>query len=161
MVLGLNMMQFIYLHAFFSVIGLGAGLFVVIGFVSSKNFSILTSAFLVTTFLTSLTGFLFPWHGFSPGIILGILSVIALALAIFGIYVKKLAGPWRAVYVVSACVALYFNFFVLVAQAFDKVHVLHSIAPSQTSPGFAIAQLAVLVLFILITVRSVQKFHPV
>jgi hypothetical protein len=58
-------------------------------------------------------------------------------------------------------VALYFNFFVLVAQAFDKVRALHSIAPSQTSPGFAIAELAVLVLFVLITIRAVQKFHPV
>jgi hypothetical protein len=63
--------------------------------------------------------------------------------------------------VISACVALYFNFFVLVAQAFDKFRALHSIAPSQTSPGFVIAQLALLVLFILITIRSVQRFHPV
>jgi hypothetical protein len=153
-------MQLTYLHVFLSVIGLGAGVFVVLGFFSSKRFSILTTAFVVATFLTSLSGFLFPFHGVTPGIVLGVLSLIVLILATYALYIKKLAGIWRETYVITACLALYFNFFVLVAQAFDKVHVLHSIAPSQTSPGFAISQIAVLVLFILITVRSVQKFHP-
>jgi hypothetical protein len=161
MILGLNMMQFLYFHVFLSVIGLGAGVFVVIGFVSSKNFSILTTTFLITTVLTSVTGFLFPWHGFTPGIVIGILSVIVLAVAMFALYGKKLAGEWRVVYVLSTCVAFYFNFFVLVAQAFNKVSLLHSIAPSQKSPGFAVTQLFVLVLFILLSARSVKRFHPV
>ena len=86
--------------------------------------------------------------------------MIDLIFASYALYVKKLAGQSRAIYVITALVALYFNFFVLVAQAFDKVHVLHSIAPSQTSPGFALSQIAVLVLFILIAVRSVKDFHP-
>jgi len=161
MLQSLHVMQFTYLHVFLSVVGLGAGVFVVIGFFSSKKFSILTSTFIVSTFLTSLSGFLFPFHGVSPGIVLGVLSIIVLFVAIYALYARKMAGVWRTTYVISACVALYFNFFVLVAQAFDKVRVLHSIAPSQTSPGFAISEVAVLVLFILITIRSVQKFHPV
>ena len=78
----------------------------------------------------------------------------------YALYGKKLVGEWRATYVISACVALYFNFFVLVVQAFDKVKVLHSIAPSQTSPGFGITQAALLVLFILLATRSVKRFHP-
>jgi hypothetical protein len=161
MLQSLHVMQFTYLHVFLSVVGLGAGVFVVIGFFSSKRFSILTSTFLVSTFLTSLSGFLFPFHGVTPGIVIGILSLIVLFVAIYALYARKMAGEWRKIYVISACVALYFNFFVLVAQAFDKVRALHSIAPSQTSPGFAIAELAVLVLFVLITIRAVQKFHPV
>jgi hypothetical protein len=156
----MNSLQFTYLHVFLSVIGLGAGVFVELGFLSSKRFSILTTAFIVATFLTSLSGFLFPYHGVTPGIIVGILSVIILILATYALYVKKLAGQWRATYVITASVALYFNFFVLVAQAFDKVHVLHSIAPSQTSPGFGLVQLGLLILFILLTVRAVKKFHP-
>ena len=160
MLQSLHVMQFTYLHVFLSVVGLGAGVFVVLGFFSSKNFSILTTAFLVSTFLTSLSGFLFPFHGVTPAIVLGIVSLIVLFVAIYALYSRKLAGDWRATYVITASVALYFNFFVLVAQAFDKVHVLHSIAPSQTSPGFGLTQLGVLVLFILITIRSVKKFHP-
>jgi hypothetical protein len=107
-----------------------------------------------------LTGFLFPFKGVTPGIILGILSLIVLILAIVALYVGKLAGAWRGTYVISACVAFYFNFFVLIAQSFAKVPALHAIAPTQASPAFGITQLAVLVIFILLTVRSFKKFRP-
>ena len=160
MILGLSLVQFTYLHVFMSLIGIGAGIFIIFGLLTSRRLSILTSLFLITTVLTSLTGFLYPFNGMTPGIVLGILSMIALILAIVGLYVRKLAGAWRGIYVVSVIVAFYFNFFVLVAQAFDKVPVLHAVAPSQKSPGFMIKQLAVLLIFILLTVRAVKKFHP-
>jgi hypothetical protein len=161
MILGLSLAQFTFLHVFLSLIGIGAGIFIIYGLLNSLRLGILTALFLVTTVLTSVTGFLFPFNGITPGIILGILSMIALILAIVALYVKTLAGPWRGTYVVSVCVAFYFNFFVLVAQGFAKVPALHSIAPTQTAPGFAFAQLAVLVIFILLTVRALNKFHPV
>jgi hypothetical protein len=160
MILGLTLVQFTYLHVFMSLIGIGAGIFIIFGLLTSRRLSILTSLFLITTIGTSLTGFLYPFKGMTPGIILGILSMIVLILAIVALYVCKLAGAWRATYVVSVCAAFYFNFFVLVAQAFDKVPALHTIAPSQKSPGFAITQLAVLLIFILLTARAVKKFHP-
>jgi len=160
MILGLSLVQFTYLHVFMSLIWIGAGIFIIFGLLTSRRLSILTSLFLITTVLTSLTGFLYPFNGMTPGIVLGILSMIALILAIVGLYVRKLAGAWRGIYVVSVIVAFYFNFFVLVAQAFDKVPVLHAVAPSQKSPGFMITQLAVLLIFILLTVRAVKKFHP-
>jgi len=159
MILGLSLVQFTYLHVFMSLIGIGAGIFVIFGLLTSRRLSILTSLFLITTVGTSLTAFLFPVKD-TPGIVLGILSMIALIVAIIALYVRKLAGAWRGIYVVSACLAFYFNFFVLVAQGFDKVPALHSIAPSQHSPGFAITQLAVLLIFILLTARAVKKFHP-
>jgi hypothetical protein len=160
MILGLSLAQFTFLHVFLSVSGIGAGIFVVFGLLSSRRLSILTAAFFVTTVTTSLTGFLFPFKGFTPGIILGILSLIVLILAIVGLYVKELHGGWRGIYVVSVCVAFYFNFFVLIAQSFDKVPVLHSIAPTQTSPGYGFTQAAILVVFILLTIRAYKKFHP-
>jgi hypothetical protein len=160
MILGLSLAQFTYLHVFLSMIGIGAGLFVVFGFFTSRRLSILTSLFLVTTVMTSLTGFFYPFTGITPGIILGILSLIVLLFAIVGLYVKKLEGPWRAIYVVSAGIAYYFNVFVLVAQGFAKVPQLKSVAPTMASPAFGGAQLAVLVIFILIIVRGVKKFHP-
>ncbi len=161
MILGLSLAQFTFLHVILSLIGIGAGIFIIYGLLNSLRLGILTALFLVTTVLTSVTGFLFPFNGITPGIILGILSMIALILAIVALYVKTLAGPWRGTYVVSVCVAFYFNFFVLVAQGFAKVPALHSIAPTQTAPGFAFSQLAVLVIFILLTVRALNKFHPV
>jgi len=161
MILGLSLEQFTFLHVFLSLVGIATGIFILFGLLSSRKLSILTSLFLVTTVATSLTGFFFPFKGVTPGIILGILSLIVLILAIVALYVKHLEGTWRAIYVVSACLAFYFNFFVLIAQSFAKVPALHSIAPSQASPGFAITQLAVLLIFILLTVRAVKAFHPV
>ena len=161
MILGLSLLQFTYLHVFLSLVGLGAGIFIVYGLLTSRRLSILTSLFLVTTAATSVTGFLFPFNGVTPGIILGILSMIVLVLAIVALYVKKLAGAWRGTYVVTVMLAYYFNFFVLVAQSFAKVPALHSIAPTQASPGFGFTQAAVLVIFILLTIRAFKKFHPV
>jgi hypothetical protein len=160
MILGLGLAQFTFLHVFLSMIGIGAGIFVVFGLLSSRRLSIITAAFFVSTIATSLTGFLFPFKGVTPGIILGILSLIVLIVAIVALYVKHLHGGWRGIYVISACLAFYFNFFVLVAQSFDKVPVLHSFAPTQASPGYGFTQLAVLVIFILLTVRAHKKFHP-
>jgi|SRR5580698_1392640 hypothetical protein len=160
MILGLGLAQFTFLHVFLSMIGIGAGIFVVFGLLSSRRLSILTATFFVSTIATSLTGFLFPFKGVTPGIILGILSLIVLIVAIVALYVKHLHGGWRGIYVISACLAFYFNFFVLVAQSFDKVPVLHSFAPTQASPGYGFTQLAVLVVFLLLTVRAYKKFHP-
>ncbi len=161
MILGLSSVQFTFLHVFLSLVGIGAGMFLIYGLLSSRRLNILTALFLVTTLATSLTGFLFPFKGVTPGIILGILSVIALVVAIVALYARRLAGAWRATYVVSVCVAFYFNFFVLIAQTFDKVPALHTIAPTLTAPTFGITQLAVLVIFVLLTVRAVKRFHPV
>jgi hypothetical protein len=80
-------------------------------------------------------------------------------VAIVGLYVKKLEGSWRGTYVISVCVAFYFNFFILVAQGFAKVPALKSIGPTMSSPGFGFVQLAVLVIFILLTIRAYKKFH--
>jgi hypothetical protein len=110
--------------------------------------------------LTSATGFLFPFHGFKPSYVVGVLSLIVLALAIYARNSKRLAGGWRATYVVTAVIALYFNFFVLVVQSFEKVPALHALAPTQTEPPFKIAQLTVLVLFVVLGILATVKFHP-
>jgi len=161
MMLGLGLVQFTFLHVFLSLLGIGAGIFVIYGLLTSRRLGILTALFFVTTVLTSVTGFLFPFKGVTPGIILGILSLIALLLAIVGLYVKKLAGPWRGTYVISVCVAFYFNFFVLIAQSLEKVPALKAVAPTMQSPGFGFTQLAILFIFILLTIRAFKKFYPV
>lgn len=160
MILGLSIAQFTFLHVFLSLIGIGAGVFVVYGLLSSRRLRVLTALFFITTVATSLTGFLFPFKGVTPGIVLGILSMIVLVLAFVALYLKKLDGVWRGVYVICAMLAFYFNFFVMVTQSFEKLPPLHSIAPTQSSPGFGVTQLAVLLIFILLTVRALKRFHP-
>ncbi len=60
---------------------------------------------------------------------------------------------------VSTALALYFNVFVGVTQAFLKVPALHALAPQQTEPPFVVAQLLVLALFVLLTVVAVKRFR--
>jgi hypothetical protein len=62
--------------------------------------------------------------------------------------------------VVTAAIALYFNCFVFVVQSFEKVPALHALAPTQKEPPFAIAQLALMALFIVLTVMAVKRFRP-
>ena len=115
--------------------------------------------FLATTLLTSLTGFLFPIHGFTPGIGLGLISLPVLGLAIFARYGRQLAGPWRKVYVITAIIAQYLNFFVLIVQSFMKIPALHDLAPTQSEPPFAIAQGVALVAFVASGVFATIKFR--
>ncbi|MGB7266960.1 MAG: hypothetical protein WBC92_15705, partial [Terracidiphilus sp.] len=111
------------------------------------------------TTLTSVTGFLFPFHGVTPAITLGVLSLIVLLLATVALYAGNLAGGWRGTFVISALLALYFNVFVLFAQLFAKVPALKAIAPTQSSPAFGITQLIVLVVFVVLTIRVFKRFH--
>jgi hypothetical protein len=61
--------------------------------------------------------------------------------------------------VVAAVISLYFNVFVLVAQAFQKVPALKALAPTQSEPPFAVAQVVVMVIFIILGVVAVKKFR--
>jgi len=146
-------------HVLISLIGLGTGFVVLWGLLSSKLLKRWTAVFLATTIATSLTGFLFPAHRVTPGHVLGVLSLIVLAVAVFALYKRHLAGRWRAAYVVSAVTAQYLNFFVMVVQLFLKVPALKALAPTQTEPAFAIAQLITLAAFLTVGVLAVLRFH--
>jgi hypothetical protein len=159
MVLGMSLGTYTLLHVLISLIGIGSGLIVMFGFWSRKRLDRWTSLFLATTALTSLTGFGFPFEHLLPSHILGVLSLVTLAIAIPARYVFQLAGSWRATYVIAASVALYFNCFVLVAQAFLKAPALHAVAPTGKEPPFLIAQLILLVIFVGLTIGATRKFH--
>ena len=161
MVFGMSLETYTVIHVAISLVGIVSGLVVLFGMFSSKRLDGMTALFLITTVLTSVTGFGFPFVHVTPGIILGILSLIVLALCIPARYTFHMAGKWRATYVITAVIALYFNCFVLIAQSFQKVPALHKLAPTGNEPPFAIAQGILLVLFIVAGVRAVKKFHPV
>jgi hypothetical protein len=131
------------------------------GLLASKPLGGWTALFLVSTVLTSVTGFGFPFDHLLPSHVVGILSLVVLALAIVARYARHLAGAWRWIYVVSAVVALYFNVFVFVVQAFQKVPALSALAPTQSEPPFLIAQLVVLALFAALGTVAVRRFQTV
>jgi hypothetical protein len=159
MMLGMTLATFTSVHVALSLVGIASGFIVLIGMIGAKRLPALTAFFLATTLLTSLTGFLFPFKGLTPGIVIGTLSMIVLLLALVALYVKRLAGRWRGTYVISAVVALFFNFFVLIVQSFEKVPALKGLAPTQTEAPFKIAQLLALALFAVLTAVAYRKFR--
>ncbi len=161
MVLGMSVSAFTTLHVIISLVAIGSGIIVALAMLGSLRLEALTATFLVTTLLTSVTGFFFPFHGVTPGIILGIVSIAVLLPVIFGRYTFHMAGHWRAVYVVGAIVALYLNVLVLITQSFQKVPALHALAPAGNEPPILIAQVLNLVVFAVIGTLGVRRFHPV
>lgn len=159
MTLGMSLSTFTTVHVAISLIGIVSGFVVLYGLLVGKRLDSWTGLFLFTTVLTSVTGFGFPFDHLLPSHIVGILSLVVLAIAILARYALHLAGAWRAVYVICASVALYFNVFVLVVQLFEKVPALRALAPTQKEPPFLVAQLAVLALFIGLTVLATKKFR--
>jgi hypothetical protein len=159
MVWGLTLAQFTALHVVISLVGIVSGIVVLVGLVGGRERSGWTVLFLVTTVLTSMTGFGFPVDHLLPSHVVGIISLVVLALAFVARYAQRLRGGWRAVYVVSAALALYLNVFVGVIQAFLKISPLHSLAPQQTEPPFVAAQLVVLTLFVVLTVLAAKRFR--
>lgn len=155
------MNAFLWFHVALSLVGIGSGFVVVFGMIGSKTCKGWTTVFLWTTLGTSVTGFLFPIHGFTPALGTGIVSVVALAFTFYAWYARKLFGGWRTVFVVTAVIAQYLNFFVLIVQSFLKIPALHALAPTQKEPPFAIAQGAALLLFIVLGVLATKRYHPV
>jgi len=147
-------------HVLISLVGIFTGLIVLFGMLAGNRLDGWTKWFLITTVLTSVTGFFFPFHGFTPAIALGIMSLFVLAIAIFARCSRQLAGHWRWIYVICAVTALYFNVFVGIVQSFEKIPALQAMAPTQTEPPFKHTQVVVLALFILLGIVAVIRFRP-
>jgi hypothetical protein len=159
MVLGMSLGAYTMLHVIISLIGIGTGFIVLFGLINGRLLSPWNGVFLVTTILTSLTGFAFPNDKITPGIILGILSMIVLAFALVALYLFHLRGAWRRTYAITAMIALYFNVFVLIAQTFEHVPAFHALAPTGTETPFKVAQTLLLLLFIVLISAAAKKFR--
>jgi hypothetical protein len=148
MILGLSIATFTLWHVVISLLGIIFGFVALAEMIGNKSSSVGTVLFLVFTILTSATGFLFPFTSFDPARVVGLISLIALALALLARYGRHLAGAWRIVYVVTAVLALYLNVFVAVVQAFLKIPALHALAPKGSEPPFVVVQSIVLLAFV-------------
>jgi hypothetical protein len=160
MILGMSLPTFTLLHVVISLVAIVAGVVVLLGMLGSNRLTGWTALFLATTVLTSATGFLFPFTRLLPSHMVGIISLVVLAVAIVALCLCRLAGAWRWVYVASAVLALYLNVFVLVVQAFQKISFLKPLAPTQSEPPFIAAQAVTLLIFIALGVLAVRSFHP-
>jgi hypothetical protein len=160
MIIGMSVHAFTTLHTLISLIGILSGLIALAGLLGGRALGGWTGLFLLTTVLTSVTGFMFHSANFGPPQVVGVISLVALAIAISARYLYHAAGAWRWIYVVTAVLSLYLNCFVGVVQAFDKIPALHALAPTGTEMPFKIAQLVLLLLFVVLGFKAVRRFHP-
>jgi hypothetical protein len=166
MILGMSLSTFVTVHVIISLIGIVAGIIVMFGLFNSNRLPGLTAIFLLFTILTSATGFLIPpllSEKLLPSHIIGILSLVLLAIACIALYGMKLSGAWRWIYAVTAMISLYLNIFVLIIQGFLKVPALTALAPGNppTGPVFAVVQGIALVFFVIVIIGASRRFRPV
>ena len=159
MILGMSLSTFTTVHVIISLLAIALGLVWVADLLRGRQSALIAGLFLLTTILTSVTGFMFPASAVTPAHIVGGISLVALALAVAGLYAFGLRGVWRPVYIVMAVLALYLNVFVGVVQAFQKIGPLQALAPTQSEPPFAIAQAIVLVLALIVGWLAVRRFR--
>ena len=151
--------MFTLIHVVISVLGIFAGLVVVGGLMAGARLDGWTGLFLVTTILTSVTGFGFPFTKVGPPHVVGAISLVVLAVCLAALYWKRLQGGWRATYVITAVAALYLNVFVLVVQLFGKTPALAQLAPTQQEPPFAVTQALTLALFVWLGWAALRGFR--
>src|SRR4030081_726178 len=165
MILGMSLSMFVTVHVIISLIGIVSGIIVMFGMLGSNRMPGMTAIFLLFTILTSATGFLIPpllSEKLLPSHIIGILSLVLLAIACIALYVMRLSGAWRWIYVVTALLALYVNVFVLIIQSFLKIPALTALAPGNppSGPVFAVVQGVVLVFFVIMIIGAIRRFRP-
>jgi hypothetical protein len=148
------------IHTLLSLIAIFTGFVVLFGLFAGKRLDGWTKWFLITAVATTVTGFFFPFHGVTPAIKLGIISLVVLVVTIYARYAKRLAGAWRWIYAVGAVLTLYFNVFVGIVQSFEKIPALNAMAPTQTEQPFKLTQVAVLGLFIVLGFVAAIRFRP-
>ena len=160
MILGMSIETFTFVHVVISLVGIMTGFIVVAVMLQNGPIAGWNGFFLVTTILTSVTGFFFPVKGLLPSHIVGIISLVVLAVALFAYYGRRLMGSWRAAYVVSAIAALWLNVFVGIVQSFGKFTYLHNFAPNGSEPPFVVVQGVVLILFVVTGFLAVRRYRP-
>jgi len=156
MILGFS--YFTWFHTLLSVVALISGAVVTADMLRSRDSGGWTGLFLITAVATSVTGFGFPFTKFLPSHAVGVVSLLVLAVTLLARYAFGLAGAWRWIYAVGLIIAFYLNVFVLIAQFFVKVPALKELAPTGAEPPFAITQLVVLVVFVILTFVAARRF---
>jgi hypothetical protein len=168
MIAGLSIANFTILHVVITLVAIVAGFVVMFALLSSKRPAGLTAIFWLFTVATTVTGFMFPLVGFTPAVGTGVVATLFFIAGLIAIYIKKFAGSWRWIYVVTMVVSLYLNVFVLITQSFQKLKFLNPRAPEigppfadpATGTQFLVAQIVTILFFLVVGFLAVRKFRP-
>ena len=145
---------FTQFHVAISLVALALGVALILKFWKKQFPRTLNVSFLTFTIATSVTGFFFPFHGITPGIILGVASLVVLTFGVVS-WNKR----WLKSYMTAAIVAEYLNVIVLIVQLFQKVPPLHVFAPKGSEPIVAVCQLLSLAAFVAAGVVAFKRYR--
>ena len=158
MILGLSVPTYTLVHVIISLVAVGSGIAVALAMMNNNRLPGWTALFLLTTALTSVTGF-FLFTQFGPPHVFGIVTLIVMIPVLLGRYVYDLRGWWRLIYIVGALLVLWLNAVVAVIQFFEKFTFLKPLAPTQTEPPFVITQVVVLALVVVAGIVAAFRFQ--
>jgi len=153
-----ELLIFTLFHVALSLVMLVAGAVVVRGLLRGRDSGTWTIVFLVSAIATNASGFGFPFVKLLPSHITGVVALLLLVVILLARYAFALAGPWRWIYAVGLTFSLFFDVFVLIAQAFGKIPALHRLAPTGGEPPFAIVELIVLAAFVVLAVLAGRRY---
>jgi hypothetical protein len=161
MVLSISAETYTFLHVMIGLVGIGLGLVVMFRILTGRRLYRLPPLFFVATLTAILTGFGFPQTCLLPTHIIGILSIVVLAVTIPACCVFHREGVWRDVFVIGSATTLYLSIFVFLMKVLLKFPALHALAPTQRQkcPPFLISQFIILALFVAVTNLAIKKFH--
>jgi hypothetical protein len=158
MILGLSVPAFTLAHVVISLIAIGAGIVVLLGMVNNSRVPGWTALFLLTTALTSISGFFFHSLAFGPPHVFGVITLVVMVPTLLALYAFSLRGWWRLTYVVGALIVLWLNAVVAVIQFFQKFGPLHALAPTGTETPFVATQLVVLAIIVIGGIVAAFRF---
>jgi len=156
----MNLATLTSIHTVISLGAILAGFVVVFGMMRRQASPFWIAAFLGSALATSVTGFFFPFDHFLPSHWVGVVSLIVLGLAVLGHYVFGQSAFWKSIYLMGSIIGLYLLVFVLIVQAFLKVPALHALAPTQSEPAFAVAQIGALIFFLILSIAAARASRP-
>lgn len=152
-----GLLIFTLFHVALSVVMLIVGAVVVNGLLRGRDTGRWVAVFLIFTFATNASGFGFPFAKLLPSHITAIIALVLLAAVLAARYAFALAGFWRWVYAGGLVFSLFFDVFVLVAQAFGKIPALQRLPSIGGKPPFAITELVVLAAFVVMAIMAIRR----
>lgn len=141
-------------HAAVSMLAIVSGFVAIAGHIRGIAQPKGTWTFLVSAIATSASGL-----GLPPGIVSGTFASAWIGLAVIALMLVSLLafgarGAWRTIYLLGLLFSLLLLVFAGVAQAFLKVPALHILAPQLNEAPFIAAEIATVVLFIVLGILA-------
>ena len=99
MIFGISSSLYTNIHVIISLIAIVTGFIVVFGMLAGRPLGVWNTIFLWTTIADQRYRIRLSDPAVTPRIVVGIISLLFLAVALFALYLKHLTGAWRWIYV--------------------------------------------------------------